>query len=101
MKTIQFLAITIYLIKFATHLNASDTLKLSQWHVYNEGLETPIAFNGAQNLLHVIRENQANEALKARFSEASRTFHDSIASLEHTARRRRVYITTWRPAPRA
>jgi len=86
MKTIQLLAITIYLIKFATHLNASDTLKLSQWRVYNEGLETPIAFNGAQNLLHVIRENQANEALKARFSEASRMFHDSIASLEHTAR---------------
>jgi hypothetical protein len=65
-------------------LKASDTLRLSQWSLSNEGLNSPIPFQGARNILHVIREAQTAETLKARFSADSRAFHDSVASLEHT-----------------
>jgi beta-mannosidase len=65
-------------------LEATDTLHLTQWSVSNEGINSPIAFRGARNILHVIREAQSKETLKPRFSQESRAFHDSVASIEHT-----------------
>ena len=61
----------------------NDTLHLRHWELKPFGNEQPLHFTGARNILHVIRESQTNEALKARFSPQSRAFHDSIASLKH------------------
>jgi beta-mannosidase len=62
----------------------SDTLKLSSWAVTNSSYSTPPRFEGPKNILHVLRENAPNPKLKPRFSEESRRFHDSVASLEHS-----------------
>ena len=62
----------------------SDTLKLTRWSIKNSASSEAIQFEGAKNILHVLRENAPNPKLKPRFSEESRRFHDSVASLEHT-----------------
>jgi len=73
----------IILCLFGISLKAADTLHLTRWSVGNEGLNSPIPFQGARNVLHVIREAQTAESLKARFSKESRAFQDSVASIEH------------------
>lgn len=78
-------SILVFLLSFCfSPLEATDTLHLTQWSVNNEGINSPIAFRGARNILHVIREAQSEETLKPRFSKESRAFHDSVASIEHT-----------------
>jgi beta-mannosidase len=80
----RLVTLLILLLSYCLSLNASDTLRLSQWSLRNESLNSPIPFQGARNILHVIREAQTAASLNARFSKQSREFHDSVASLEHT-----------------
>jgi len=62
----------------------ADTLQLNSWTITNSSFSTPPRFEGAKNILHVLRENAPNPELKPRFSEASRIYHDSLASVEHS-----------------
>lgn len=75
---------TVFTCCIALGIQAADTLGLQKWNLSNDGSIKPIAFEGAKNVLHVLREAQANPKFKARFSTESRTFHDSAASLQHT-----------------
>ncbi len=89
----------ILLLLFTGNLHSiyaySDTLSLRSWSIAGNVNSTSIDFQGAKNILHVLRENAANPKLKPRFSEESRRFHDSVASLEHTTKA--VFDLTSRP----
>lgn len=73
----------------------SDTLKLTRWSIVHSAPSKAIQFEGAKNILHVLRENEANPKLKPRFSKESIVFHDSIASIAHTIKA--VFDLTSRP----
>jgi beta-mannosidase len=77
---------TLYACLFTLGIQATDTLKLQQWNLSNDGCIKPIEFRGAQNILHVLRNAQVKPELVARFSTQSRAFHDSIASLRHVVK---------------